>query len=473
VLTITDGRRFRTGDGGAVDMSRRTLLRAGALAAVTGVSATRPVVARSTPIRQHRPAAKSCIVLFLMGGAPQQSLWDLKPHATDAVRSEIRPIETTVPGLQIGELLSSTALLADRLAVLRAVSTNDNAHSSSGYWMLTGQPHAPLNVENANPGAPNNWPNVGAVVQSLSRGGRRLPPAVRLPHHIFNTDQSVWPGQDAGWLGPQADPWLFQCQPADPQFRVPQFTLQADQSLVRLGHRQRLREQLERHLATIDRGSRFAEYEAWHQQAMALFQHEASRQACDLDREPPETRDRYGRHSFGQSVLLARRLVEAGVEFVHVNWYRGPDEPSDAPCWDSHVNETARLRTALVPPFDQAFSALLSDLRDRGRLDDTLVLVLSEFGRTPRWNGRGGRDHWGHVFSVVMAGGGVRGGTVWGSSDRDAAYPTEGLVLPQDITATMFHQLGYDPAAELLDPQGRPFPLSRGTVIHPVLCAAG
>ena len=180
-------------------------------------------------------------------------------------------------------------------------------------------------------------------------------------------------------------------------------------------------------------------------------------------------RDRYGRSPFGQSVLLARRLVEAGVSLVQVNWFRGPDEPSDNPCWDSHTNETARLRTVLVPPMDQAFSALLEDLGQRGMLDDTLVVCLAEFGRTPRFNARAGRDHWGYVFSVAMAGGGVRGGQAYGASDRIGGHPKEGRVLPEDLTATIFHCLGYNAHTEIHDTLGRPLALSRGQVIRQVL----
>jgi uncharacterized protein (DUF1501 family) len=184
---------------------------------------------------------------------------------------------------------------------------------------------------------------------------------------------------------------------------------------------------------------------------------------------PAEVRERYGRTQFGQSVLLARRLVEAGVALVQVNWFRGADEPMDNPCWDSHVDETNRLKNNLVPPMDQAFSALIADLAERGLLDDTLVVCMSEFGRSPRINARGGRDHWGNVFSVALSGGGIRGGMVHGASDRLGGEPKDGLVRPPDLLATIYHCLGLDPHAELKDPQGRPFPISRGEPIRAVL----
>src|SRR5262249_6014161 len=259
---------------------------------------------------------------------------------------------------------------------------------------LTGVPHAPLNAENVNPGPPNDWPALGAVVRRLrgDRGG--LPAAVRLPMHIFNTDNSVWPGPDAGLLGPASDPWLLRCEPGAAGLRAPEFPLAADVPVGRLGERRDLVRRLDRALAAAgDDG-----FGRLHQQGFDLLTAPRARAAFDLGREPPAVRDRYGRHHFGQSCLLARRLVEAGVALVQVNWYRGPNEPADAPCWDSHVREAERLKTVLAPTADQAIAALLDDLAQRGRLGETLVVCLAEFGRTPRFNARGGRDHWGNVF---------------------------------------------------------------------------
>jgi hypothetical protein len=211
-------------------VSRREVLRAGGLG-LTGL--TLPALLRARTASPASPGrAKSCIVLFLMGGPAQHSTWDPKPDAPAEVRGEFKPIQTAVPGLQVSELLPLTARHADKLCVLRAVSTGDNAHSSSGYYMMTGHPHTPMNFENANPGAPNDHPTLGAIVRRLREAGGgpagRLPAAVRLPHRIFNTDGSVWPGQDAGHLGRRADPWLFTCEPASPGFRVPDFVLPAD-----------------------------------------------------------------------------------------------------------------------------------------------------------------------------------------------------------------------------------------------------
>jgi hypothetical protein len=226
--------------------------------------------------------------------------------------------------------------------------------------------------------------------------------------------------------------------------------------------------QVNRHLDAASRSEVLGSFSQQSQQAFDLLRAPRSRQAFLLDREPDRVRNRYGRSPFGQSVLLARRLVEAGVSLVQVNWYRGPDEPADNPCWDSHIRESERLRTVLVPPMDQAYSALLEDLEQRGMLDETLVVCMAEFGRTPRMNRSGGRDHWGFVYSAALAGGGVRGGQVYGSSDNIGGYPRDGRVPPQDLTATIFHALGYRPDTEIHDNLGRPLPLSRGEVIRQV-----
>jgi Protein of unknown function (DUF1501) len=445
--------------------TRREWLRVGGLSAL-GLSSAELLRAKEEAASHGR--AKACIVLFLMGGPPQHSTWDPKPDAPAEVRGEFGPIPASVPGIQICSLLPRLAKQADKLCILRAVSTGDNAHSSSGYQMLTGVPHSPLNAENVNPGAPNDWPTLGALVRRLrgDRGG--LPAAVRLPMHIFNTDGSVWPGQDAGFLGRSSDPWLFRCEPAAPNFHIPEFTLAADVPPQRLGERADLLRRLDHTLAAAAPGPA-SSYDRYTERAFDLLRSPQARAAFDLARETPATRDSYGRTHFGQSCLLARRLVEAGVSLVQVNWFRGPEEPSDAPCWDSHAREAERLKSVLAPVADRAIAALLEDLDTRGMLGETLAACLAEFGRTPRLNGRAGRDHWGHVFSVALAGGGVRGGQVYGSSDRHGAQPKEGRVLPQDLSATILHCLGHEPHTEIRDTQGRPIAASRGTPIRAIL----
>ncbi|MFN0051402.1 MAG: DUF1501 domain-containing protein [Planctomycetales bacterium] len=463
------GKQTRLCDG----ISRREVLRAGGLGALglglPTLLRARQVAAESTSAIVPHGTAKSCIILFLMGGPPQQSTWDPKPDAPAEVRGEFGPISTAVSGMQFCELLPRSALVADKLAVLRAVSSGDNAHSSSGYYMMTGQPHAPMNFENANPGFPNDYPHLGAIVRKLLPARGSLPPTVRLPHRIFNTDGSVWPGQDSGFLGRASDLWLLNCQPAAADFRIDEFALNVDVSDDRLAHRQSLLSRINSQLDAAVRGGVPANYGRLTGQAFSLLNSAASRRAFQLDREPDAVRDHYGRTQFGQSVLLSRRLVEAGVNLVQVNWYRGADEPSDAPCWDSHAREAQRLKTVLAPPADQALAALVEDLEQRGMLQETLVVCMAEFGRTPRFNGAAGRDHWGHVYSVALAGGGIRGGMIHGASDPIGGYPREGKVQPQDLTATVFHCLGLDPQTEIQDTLGRPLPISRGAPIWPIL----
>ncbi len=457
-------------------MSRREWLRLGGLSAF-GIGLPQLIASRSsaTPLLQGDELqasfgkAKSCIVLFLLGGPPQQETWDPKPDAPAEVRGDFGTIETATPGLRVGELMPLTAKLTDKIAVLRAMATDDNAHSSSGYWMLTGYPHTPKNSENALPGSPNDWPSLAAVVRHLRGDRHHFPGSVRLPEEIWNTGKILWPGQDAGWLGDHADPWLLTCDPNSPNFRVPDISLPSDVSLDRLLQRRTLKDSMNAKLEGIRKHAELQRWMGWQDKALDLLQTREAQVAFQLNEEKPETRDRYGRNRFGQSVLLARRMIESGVSLVQVNWTRWEDDENVAPAWDTHAKNSERLKKALMPPMDQAYSALLEDLSQRGLLDETLVVWMGEFGRSPKINPSGGRDHWGHVFSVALAGGGVRGGVVHGKSDRQAAYPLEGRLEPQDLTATIFHCLGISPHTELVDRFQRPFPISKGQPIAPIL----
>lgn len=413
--------------------------------------------------------ARSCIVLFLMGGATQHSTWDPKPEAPAEVRGPFGPIATRVPGLALSELMPATAQVADKLAVLRAVSTGDNAHSSSGYYMLTGHPHQPKNAENVAIGAPNDAPSLPALARHLFAHGHGLPGGVVLPHGIFNTGGIPWPGQDAGFLGRAADPWVLNCPPSPQGYRVREVQLPDDLDASRLGRRRALLDHMARGWERRESGAAELALDDNARRAFDLLASPESRRAFDLEREPERTRARFGVTPFGQAALLARRLVEAGVRLVQVNWYRGPDEPEANPCWDTHVNDPQRLKEVLVPPADQAIAGLITDLEERGLLDETLVAVISEFGRSPKIEPGGGRGHWGAVFSVALAGGGVRGGVVHGASDAFAAYPRDGKVTPEELAATIFHCLGVDPETELRDRLDRPVPVSRGTPLAAIL----
>jgi hypothetical protein len=420
----------------------------------------------------HAPSrgrAKSCIVLFLLGGPPQHETWDPKPDAPVEVRGDLQPIASATPGLNVGELMPKTARLTDKIAVLRAVSSRDNAHSSSGYAMLTGMPHLPLNVEGAKPGAPNDRPCLGAIVQKFRASTGALPGSVRLPEEIWNTGGKVWPGQDAGFLESSADPWYLFCDPNQPDFHVPGVALPKELSSIRAAERQTLLTALNRRatapapLVADERWSKLTE------RAFDLISARRGGEAFDLSRETDAMRDRYGRNRFGQSVLLARRLVEAGVSLVQVNWTRWATDTAASPGWDNHTNNAERLKTVLMPPMDQAYSALLTDLADRGLLDETLVVWMGEFGRSPKINKNAGRDHWGAVYSTALAGGGVRGGQVLGASDALGGQPKDAVVSPSDFAATILHALGVPTDGLLHDRLGRPMPVCAGRVIDGVL----
>ena len=452
-------------------LTRREWLRVGGLSAL-GLSLPALLGAKNTSSASSGASfgkAKSCILLFHLGGPPQHETWDPKDDAPVEVRGELKSIAGNVPGIRVGELMPRTARLLDRICVLRAMSTGDNAHSSSGYWMLTGTPHQPMNSENAKPGAPNDWPCTAAIVHQLRRDQSGLPSAITLPEPIWNTGMLLWPGQDAGFLGRAADPWLLRCDPSSPTFQIPGLDLSSDVPSARLKDRLSLLKQVNRRLDAVDRSEAIARFDHRSQQAFDLLRAGKARRAFDLDREPATLRDRYGRNRWGQSLLLARRLVESGVSLVQVNWTRLPGDTDDSPAWDTHQKNAQRLKNNLMPPMDLAYSTLLEDLASRGLLEETLVVWMGEFGRSPKINPSGGRDHWCRVFSVALAGGGVRGGQVVGSSDKIGALPREGRVQPQDLTATIFHCLGYEAHTEMRDTLGRPLVISRGEVIRQAL----
>lgn len=412
--------------------------------------------------------AKSVILLWLLGGPPQHETWDPKPHAPKEIRGEYNCIDTVVPGLLIGELMPKTAMHTNKLAVLRAVVTKDQAHSSSGYQMLTGVPHEPLSQENVTSRAPNLSPSHAAIMRSLRPDRDGMPTSIALPNHIANDGEILWPGQGAGILGRKYDPWLIHCDPSQPNFRIPDLALPNDVSNQRFTSRRTLLTNLDPVRADIERAGAAGRFNQQTLQALDLLTGKSARRAFEISEESDATRDRYGRNRFGQSVLLARRLVEAGVSLVQVNWTRVEEIPKNG-SWDTHSNHFPNLKDHLMPRMDSAYSALLEDLDDRGLLNETLVVWLGEFGHTPRINGGGGRDHWGNCFSIALGGAGIRPGIVHGESDEHAAFPVSGHVTPADITATIFHCLGYSPDTLLLEQSGRPVPLSRGHVIREIV----
>jgi hypothetical protein len=451
-------RRYRTCNG----VSRREALRVGGLSAL-GVSLANQAVADTGGAR-----AKSVILFWLSGGPPQHDTWDPKPDAAVDVRGTLGTISSSVPGIQVGELMPKTASHVDKLAILRAVVSNDNAHSSSGYQMLTGIPHQPRNRENATSMKPNLYPSLGALTRKFLPEAAGLPSAMTIPRHIANTGEIVWPGQDAGFLGRQFDPWLVTCDPSAKDFRPPALALTDGLTLDRLNERRALLTDLNRKIRKLDGVQQLDQQGFYQDQAFHLLAQAKTRAAFDLDKEPAQIRDRYGWSKFGQSVLLARRLIEHDVKLVQVNWPASKGKVNNG-SWDTHAVHELAMKDHLMPIMDQAFSALLEDLDQRGMLDETIVAWVGEFGRTPKFNTNAGRDHWGSVFSVALAGAGIRGGTVWGKSDSMAAQPVEGRVFPADISATILDSLGIRPNSEIIDEAGRPLPASRGRVIREIL----
>lgn len=437
-----------------------------------------PVVASAAPVAGPASLvqsgasfgkAKSVIVIFLGGGPPQHETWDPKPDAPEEIRGGFGAIATRTPGLRVGELMPLTAGLTDHIAVLRAMVTNDNAHSSSGYHMMTGVPHVPPSAENAVSKAPNLAPHWGAATKYVRQNQwRGIPPSITIPNRIANTGEIVWPGQTGGILGPNYDPWLLTCDPSQSGFNVPDLTTPAEIPQLRFERRLSLLEQVDRYRNSDMNSAAVVSFNRQSKQALELLGGSQGRRAFDLSQESDATRDRYGRTRWAQSILLARRLVEAGVSLVQVNWCTVEGEPNGGG-WDTHDRHNDMLKRFLMPWMDRAYSALLTDLIDRGMLDETLVLWVGEFGHTPKFNPRGGRDHWGHCFSIALAGGGIRGGVVHGKSDNHAAFPMSGQVEPRDLHATLFHCLGHASDTALHDTEGRPHALSSGRVIEEIL----
>ena len=457
--------------------SRRDILRAGSLGAFgAGLGLADLLEARAGEQPRTGPEArsgfgraKSCIVLFLMGGPPQHSTWDPKPEAPEEIRGAFGPISTNVPGMQISELMPMTAQVADRTCLLRAVSTGDNAHSSSGYYMLTGQPHQPMNFENANPGPPNDMPHFGAVLGAISGGRGGMPPSVRLPHKIFNTDGSVWPGQDAGFLGRAADPWLLNANLTPEGYAVEEIGLPADLGPDRLASRRDLIDRIARRLSSSTEPNPSPPSTA----------RLARRTTCF---GPPEAaRPFVWKTSLKPSRIATARPRSARARCWPVDWSRpgcgwsrstgiaAPTNPRPTPAGIATPTRQTGSRTSSSHRWTGPTRRLLEDLSRRGLLDETLVVCMAEFGRSPRLQPNGGRGHWGSVFTVALAGGGVRGGQVYGASDAVGGHPREGMVRPEDLTATIFHCLGVAPTAIYRDSLNRPFPASRGEVLHTIL----
>lgn len=442
---------LRLGALGGMGLSLATLLRAGAVRAAT------------VPASFGR--AKRCILVFLNGGPSQLDLWDMKPDAPAEVRGELKPIATCVPGIQISELLPLLARGVDKFKIVRSVTHSCSVHTTGVYTMLTGTIHSTPTVDQTR-ALPEDHPHLGSILAKWRGADGRLPPFVTLPR-LFEAPpvDGIWPGQNAGFLGRRYDPFIVEGNKATADFTAPGLALSGDVGVGRLEDRRTLLAQLNHRAHAAEAGGQLDELDTFYQQAFSLLTSTRAQAAFDLNRESHATRDRYGRHLFGQGLLLARRLIEAGVPLATVYWIDPTPPGPGGGEYDSHGRIFHHMRERLVPPTDRALSALFADLDQRGLMDDTLVVVMGEFGRTPRINKDAGRDHWPNVQSILLAGAGITGGSVFGASDRFAAEPSDSPVAPHDLAQTILHLLGVPEDLELSDAEGRPIRASRGTPI--------
>ena len=450
-------------------VTRRAVLQAGVsgLVGLSGAGCTETLAGSF----QKMTHAKACIFLFMWGGPSQLDTLDMKPDAPAEVRGEFKPVSTVVPGLQICEHFQQLSQRTDKVAVIRSLGHNDPAHLSSAHATLTGH-LARVRPSDAEPPSETDTPHIGSVVSHLRNSGQfrglagaesSLPGFVTMPWKAYHpaAPGGQAPGQHGGWLGQTVDPFLLTGDPNADNWSVPALNLSDGTSTGRLMARQKLLSSIElqqRKLTESAAGRAMTSHQAT---AVDFLTSQRVRQAFDLARESTETRERYGRNIHGQCVLLARRLVEHGVPLVAVNWHN-----DGANFWDTHGNNFNRLKKDLIPPADQALSALLDDLDERGLLEDTLIAWVGEFGRRPAITaGNAGREHWPNCYSGLLAGGGIRGGSVFGASDAQAAYPAEFPVSPQDYAATILHSLGIPRDAVLYDRQQRPHFLYAGNPI--------
>jgi uncharacterized protein (DUF1501 family) len=441
----------------STEMTRRELLRLGGVGSLALFCPDWMRLHAAGPANS-RAKAKSVILIFNAGAPSHIDLWDMKPDAPDTVRGLFKPIATNVPGIRISELMPHVAQHADKLAIVRTVHHSHTQHNSGMHWSIVGRPYR---VDNTliNPSR-TDVPSFGTLVGWLTyRDGYdgALPPYVITPSPHCDSTVYITPGQFGGCLGAKFDPLVVNSDPNSPAFKVSGIGLSEGLTPQRVSERRELLDRLE-----ASAGSR-PPRDINRSKAFSLVSADQARQAFDLSKEPSAVRDRYGRHSWGQSHLLARRLIESGVRFVTT--VNGPSIT-----WDTHKDNFNAMKRRLVPPMEQAYGALLTDLAQRGLLESTLVVWMGDFGRTPLINKDAGRDHWPWCYTMVLAGGGIHGGQYIGESDSTGSYPKTRPVAPADIHATIFTALGYDHHAITYDSaEGRPTVLSEGETIKGLL----
>lgn len=446
--------------------TRRQVLEAGGLSCL-GLALPELLARRAAAA--SRPADRRVILVFLTGAPSHLDMFDLKPQAPAEVRGLFNPIATSAPGVEICEHLPLLAARAHQYAIVRSMTHDLPGHEQATHFVLTGIDQLPLGATHM--ASRNDWPCYASTLNYLRPRKDGVPNGVLLPTYLHNG--YGFSGQDAGLLGARFDPLHVRQDPNAANFRFDSLNLADGVSPGTLLDRQKLLASLDNPAKTAGRSTVLNEFDSYQQQAFSMLSASAVGRAFHLEEEPPEVRDRYGRHLFGQSLLLSRRLVEAGVPIVQANMGTMNN-------WDTHNSNFTQLKDRLLPPFDRGVSALLDDLSERGLLDQTLVVLVGEFGRTPKLGGNvgtpsyvpDGRDHWSGAFFAVCAGAGVQGGQVIGSSDAIAAYPATRPYHPSDLGATIYQTLGIDPESELRDRLNRPLRLNAGRVIEPLFTGA-
>jgi len=431
-------------------VTRRDFLQVGALGAI-GLSLPQYLAAKAAGAVDPKKDDRACIMIFNLGAPSQLDTFDMKPEAPAEVRGPFKPIGTKVPGLQISEILPKHAAIADKFSLVRSVHHGGAAVHDAGWQMMqTGRLFS----------GGVNTPHVGSAVSYLRGRKTDLPPFAVLPELMGRGGGNLPNGQAGGFLGKASDPFALNANPAQPNFQVPDLLPPKDIDTVRLDRRRKIRELVDSTANNFEASENAALLDSNFEAAFRLMTSPQARDAFDLSKEPDKVRQRYGMHRFGQCCLLARRLIENGVRFVTINTFLTVFGETT---WDIHGSKPFTsiegMKKDVAPMYDQGYSALIEDLEQRGLLDSTLVANVAEFGRTPRVNPAGGRDHWPQCFTVYFAGGGVQGGRVVGASDPVGAVPAERPVGPPEVVATIYHSLGFDLETTLPGPNGRPFPL--------------
>ena len=447
----------------AIGLTRRELLQVG-YSGLLGIGLP-SLLARQARAEAKPRRAKSVILIFLTGAPSHLDMFDLKPNAPVEIRGTFKPIATRAPGVQVCEHLPMLAARADKFAVVRSMTHNLPSHEHATHFVLTGIDKMPIGASHM--ASRHDWPCYASALDYLRPRKDGIPSGVMLPTYL-NAGYG-FSGQHGGLLGAKYDPWHLKPDPNEPNFRVENLDLPVGLSVGDLDNRKGLLAQVDRQRAGLDHSREMAEYGSQQKQALSMLTASAIGRAFAIDREPTRVRERYGRHMFGQSLLLARRLVEAGVPIVQANMGHMNN-------WDTHTQNFTQLKDRLLPPLDQGVSALLDDLATRGLLDETLIVMVGEFGRTPKIGGNvgtptfvpDGRDHWAGVFSALFAGAGVRGGQVIGSSDKIGAYPANTPIYPSNLGATIYNALGVDPKSAIADRLNRPMQMNEGEVITPL-----